>query len=466
MTDSEHLKTRPRVLVVDDEPSMREFLGIMLKKVGCDLHTEANGDEAIALLDRDADFGVVITDLRMPGKATGLDVLRHAKMVAPSAQVIVMTAFATPETAIAALKEGAYDYLTKPFRIDEVRAVLERALEKHGLLAENLYLRAELKEQSSYGEIIGSSAAMKKVFSLIDRVAPSRTTVLIQGESGTGKELVARAIHDRSGVEGEFVPVNCGAIPENLIEAELFGYVKGAFTGAESNREGLFQAAEGGTLFLDEVGELPLATQVRLLRVLQEKKIRRVGDNKELDVDARIVAATNLDLREEVEAGRFREDLYYRLAVIAVDVPPLRRRPSDVRLLLEHYISKYAKNLGSEVEGLEQEALQLLLKYSYPGNVRELQNIVERAVTLELGTLITTDVLPPHVVNTTRAEGGSAIELGDDGVNLDAILEDIERQYLVQALDVTNGNRTEAAKLLNISFRSIRYRLRKFGFDD
>ncbi len=461
-----HEPTATRVLVVDDEPSMREFLDILLRKLSYDCDLASSGEEAIERVDA-AEYAAVITDLKMEGPLGGLDVLRHIKEVSPSTQVIVMTAFATPETAVQALKQGAYDYLTKPFRIDLVRAVIERAVEKSTLLSENLYLRRALEGQHGYEEMVGASPAIKKVFQLIERVAPSRTTVLIQGESGTGKELVARAIHERSGLKGPFIPVNCGAIPENLIEAELFGYVKGAFTGADADRDGLFQAANGGTLFLDELGELPSGTQVRLLRVLQEKMVKPVGGHTERPTDVRIVAATNRDLRAEVDAGRFREDLFYRLAVISIDVPPLRRRPSDVRLLLEHYVRKYASEIGSEVVGLEKEALHHLLAYAYPGNVRELQNIVERAVTLELGTLVTTESLPAHVIGGRASSTKSPpLEWTESGANLEEILESVERDYLVRALELTDGNRTEAAKLLHISFRSIRYRLRKYGFGD
>ena len=456
----------PRLLVVDDEQSMREFLSVLLRRMDIEVQAVPSGDEAIRQITPDCQFAVVITDLKMPGTAGGLDVLRHVKSVTPATQVVVMTAFATPETAISAIREGAYDYITKPFKVDEARIVVQRAIEKHALLSENLYLRTRVEERSSYANIIGTSDAMKRVFSLIDRVAPTKTTVLLQGESGTGKELVARAIHERSGLSGEFVAINCGAIPENLVEAELFGYLKGAFTGADSDRRGLFEAASGGTLFLDEVGELPLATQVRLLRALQERTIKRVGDTKEREVDVRIVAATNRDLRGEIDAGRFREDLYFRLNVISIELPPLRKRPGDTKLLIEHYVRKYASEIGNPVEGVEAEAMRALLEYSYPGNIRELQNIIERAVTLEMTNLVTMESLPSTVTEPPNETSSRRFELTKDGVSLDLILETVERDLLEQALALTDGNRTEAAKLLDISFRSIRYRLQKYGFED
>lgn len=452
----------PPVLVVDDEPSLREFLSIFLRKQGLEVETAEDGAEAIARVTSDQRYSLVLTDLKMPGEASGLDVLRHVKDVAPATQVVVMTAYATPETAISAIRDGAYDYITKPFKVDQARAVVRRGLEKYRLIAENLYLRRAL-DADPFDEMVGTSTPMRQVFQLVQRVAPTQTTILLQGESGTGKELVARAIHARSNRSGEFVPVNCGAIPENLIEAELFGYVKGAFTGAESNRAGLFEAATDGTLFLDEIGELPLNTQVRMLRALQERRIKPVGGTKEVPVNVRILAATNRDLRADVEAGLFREDLFYRLNVINIEIPPLRDRPGDIKLLLEHYLRRFAEQLGNPVEGLDAESLRLLLDYGYPGNVRELQNIMERAVTLEMSPLITTSSLPPHVAEQKQAGDSKAFNVTADGVDLDAILGSVEEDLIRQALDLTDGNRTEAAKLLGVTFRSFRYRLDKYG---
>ena len=443
---------------------MREFLTILLRKLGQECDEAASESEAIQRID-EGGLDVVITDLRMDEETSGLRVLQHVKQVSPATQVIVMTAFASPETAIEALKRGAYDYLTKPFKVGQVRAVIERAVEKARLLSENLMLREQLESQLSYGDIVGRSSAMREMFEMVGRVAPTPTTVLIQGESGTGKELVARAIHDRSGREGEFVPVNCGAIPESLIEAELFGYVKGAFTGAATDSDGLFVTADGGTVLLDEVGELPLGTQVRLLRVLQEMMVKPVGGSRERPVDVRILAATNRDLRDEVAAGRFREDLFYRLNVITLELPPLRERGGDVALLLERFVDHFAKHVGRNIVGIRADALEALLDYDYPGNVRELQNIVERAVALETSDLITPAVLPRHILGGADSSTARSFRVTHEGVDLDAILGSVEKSLLTQALELTDGNRTAAAKLLGISFRSIRYRLEKFDMD-
>ena len=323
------LDERPRVLIVDDEQSMREMLRIMIKTEGCDTETAPRGEEAIKKLEAGERYSVVLTDLKMPG-ASGLDVLRAVKRHDPACQVVLMTAFATAETALEALREGAYDYMIKPFKRDQAVSVVRRALEKFSLIRENFYLREALEGKHNLGKIIGKSEAMRRVFQMIERVAPTPSTILITGESGTGKELVAQAVHEKSDVSsGPFIPINCGAIPENLIESELFGHKKGAFTGAVGDKQGMFAAASGGTIFLDEIGELPLQTQVNFLRVLQEKKVKPVGSAREVPVDCRIIAATNRDLREEIAEGRFREDLFYRLNIIPIDLPPLRERDGD-----------------------------------------------------------------------------------------------------------------------------------------
>ncbi len=451
------------ILIVDDEQSIREFLSIMLKRQDYEYEVASNSKEALAKLD-EMQFSLVLTDLRMDDTEAGLDILKHVKATDPACQVIVMTAFASAETAISAIREGAYDYINKPFKLEEVRAVIERALEKYELISENLYLKSQL-DVGSFGEVVGKSESIRRVFDMIERVAPTKTTVLLTGESGTGKELFARALHRRSNLDGPFVPVNCGAIPENLIESELFGYKKGAFTGANQDRDGLFVAASGGTLFLDEVGELPLTTQVRMLRAIQEKKVKPVGSNEEVAVDVRIIAATNRDLQEEVDEGRFREDLFYRLNVISIELPPLRQREGDIRLLIEHYVHKYAEEIGNDVDGVESDALRLLIHYDYPGNVRQLQNIIERAVTLERGSMITVDSLPTSVTRATVSETDSVLHLPEEGVNIDEVMERVENALITQALELTDGNRTEAAKLLGISFRSMRYRLQKHGIE-
>ena len=389
------MSARARILVVDDERSMQEFLEICFRGQGYDVATAGDVDTALALIDAD-DYDVVLSDLQMSGRS-GLDLLHAVRETSPETAVILITAFATTETAIAAMKEGAYDYVTKPFKVDELRLVVEKALEKKLLSRENRRLRSELQSQLRQRDLIGTSAAMHRVYELVSQVAETRTNVLISGESGTGKELVARAIHARSDRRDRpFVAINCGAIPENLLESELFGHVKGAFTGAVSGKEGLFETADGGTLLLDEVGELPASLQVKLLRVLQERTIRRVGGTSDRRVDVRILAATNRRLEQEVAGGRFREDLYYRLNVIQIALPPLRERREDIPLLVQHFVEKYARELGKPIRGVGAAAAERLLAYPYPGNVRELENAIERAVALSRDGEIGPDALPPQ----------------------------------------------------------------------
>ncbi len=453
---------RARILVVDDERSMQEFLEICFRRDGYDVATAGTVDEALAQLDAD-DFDVVISDLQMPDR-TGLDLLHAVREVSPETVVILVTAFATTETAIAAMKEGAYDYVTKPFQVDEIRLVVEKALEKKLLSRENRRLRSELQSQLRLRELIGTSSAMHRVYELVGQVAETKTNVLISGESGTGKELVARAIHARSDRRDRpFVAINCGAIPENLLESELFGHVKGAFTGAVSGKEGLFETADGGTLLLDEIGELSPALQVKLLRVIQDRTIRRVGGTSDRRVDVRILAATNRRLEDEVAAGRFREDLYYRLNVIQISLPPLRDRLEDVPLLVQHFVEKYARELGRPIRDVSPEALAPLLTYPYPGNVRELENVIERAVALSRDGSIGVDALPPQVLRPPEAASAARIPSG--GVDLETLVNDYERGLLLEALQRAGGVKKRAAQLLGVSFRSFRYRLEKLGLD-
>ena len=453
----------PRVLVADDERGMRDFLEIFFRREGMEVATAANVAEARALLDAD-DFDLVMTDVQMPGES-GIALLRSVKEASPETVVIVMTAFATTETAIEAMKQGAYDYLTKPFKIDEVRLVVGKALEKKLLTVENKRLKSELRTQAKQRVLIGTSAAMQRVYDLMAQVAPTRTSVLVCGESGTGKELVARGIHDQSDRrEKPFVAVNCGAIPENLLESELFGHVKGAFTGAVNNKPGLFEVAHGGTLFLDEVGELPQTLQVKLLRALQEKQVRRVGGNADTAVDVRIVTATNRDLHADAQAGRFREDLYYRLNVIQITLPPLRERMEDVPLLAQHFLEKFAREQGRPPCQLAGAALTRMLAYDFPGNVRELENTIERAVALCRGDEIGPDLLPAALLAPRTAPAG-AVELPASGASLDDMMDAFEREILLAALAKTGGVKKRAAQLLGITFRSMRYRLEKLGLD-
>jgi two-component system response regulator PilR (NtrC family) len=451
-----------RILVVDDERSMREFLEILFRREGYDVVTAGDVDGALTAVESD-DYDIVITDIQMPGRS-GLDLLHAVREVAPETAVIMITAFATTETAIQAMKEGAYDYITKPFKVDEIRVVVEKALEKQLLATENRRLRSELRTQRRYRSLIGNSAAMQRIYELIGQVAETKTSVLISGGSGTGKELVARAIHESSDRQDKpFVAVNCGAIPENRLESELFGHVKGAFTGAMQNKSGLFETADGGTLFLDEVGELPVSLQVKLLRAIQEKRIRRVGGTSDRGVDVRILSATNRCLEDDIASGRFREDLYYRLNVIQIALPPLRDRMDDLPLLVQYFLEKYSAELGKPVNEISDEAIAVLQGYHYPGNVRELENAIERAVALARGPRIECESLPSSLVRPPETSAPSRIP--PEGVELEALVSDYERGLIREALMRTGGVKKHAAHLLGVSFRSLRYRLEKLGLD-
>ena len=453
-----------RILVVDDELSMRELLEIFFLKEGHEVDVAADGLAGVERL-LEQEYDLVLTDLRMPG-THGMVVLERACELYPDTPVIVMTAYASTETAIKAMKLGAYDYFTKPFKLDEVKVVIDKALERRALVRENHQLRQALDARDRFQGIIGRSQPMREVFGLIKRVARTRTNVLILGESGTGKELVARAIHMQSERrERPFLVINCAAIPENLLESELFGHRRGTFTGATSDREGLFQAADGGTLLLDEIGEMPLGMQVKLLRVLQERKVKAVGDLRETPVDVRVIAATNRDLAAEVRGGRFREDLYYRLNVISLELPPLRDRPSDIPLLAHHFLRKYAKEFQKPLRDIDPDAMQLLLAHPFSGNVRELENLIERAAALEDNDRITPRSLPQTLRRPSAEptpQPAEAFTVPPGGIDLENVVGDVERQLIEQALARTGGKKKEAARLLGITFRSLRYRLAKF----
>lgn len=450
-------KNKYQLLVVDDEQSMREFLTIMLEREGYSVHCASDGEQAVQLLQQHA-YDLILSDIRMP-KLSGLELLHQVKELGTDTIVIMMTAFSTTEQAVAAMKEGAYDYLHKPFKNDEIRLVISNALNHRQLRQENYRLHSALDKRFSFDCLIGKSVAMQELYLLIEKVAKTNVTILISGESGTGKELVARAIHHNAlGAGAPFVPVNCGAIPENLLESELFGHEKGAFTGAIATKFGLFETAENGTIFLDEIGELPLAMQVKLLRVLQEKQIRRVGGNIDIDVNSRVLAATNIDLAQAVAGGKFRQDLFYRLNVIHVDIPPLWQRKEDIPLLVHSFCKSLAPQ--REVE-ISPQLMQRLLNYNWPGNVRELENVIERCLVLEDGVVLTEASLPPQMLCT--CPGLEACQLPEDGLDLEEYLQKIEKQLLVQALERCKGVRKHAAKLLHLSFRSIRYRLDKLG---
>jgi two-component system, NtrC family, response regulator PilR len=451
----------PRLLLVDDEPSLREMLGILFRRDGFEVVAQPGfrlGVEAVRQSPRP--FAVVLTDLVMPD-GSGLELLTAAKERDVATQVVVMTAHSTVEAAVDAMRRGAYDFITKPFANAEISALVSKAFEKRAIVAENEQLRAKVRHLEKR-EMFGSGAQAKRIGEIVRKAAATRTTVLITGESGTGKELVARALHNQSErATGPFLVVNCGALPEALMESELFGHEKGAFTGAQRTSPGLFRDADGGTLLLDEVGELPAALQVKLLRVLQERRVRSVGASAEVSVDVRVLAATNRDVEADVRAGKFRQDLYYRLNVIRIEVPPLRERREDVATLAEQFVARFSSELGKQVRGLEADAIRALEVYSFPGNIRELENMMERAVALASSTAIGLGDLPPEVSGLSGSPAPLLAQLPPDGCALDSVLGEVERRLMLQALERTGGVRKTASKLLGISFRSLRYRLEK-----
>ncbi len=446
-----------RVLIVDDELSMREMLAILLKKEGLDVRTAASRAEAARTLG-EGPVDLVLTDVKLPD-GDGLEILRQVKAAAPATPVVVMTAFGTTEMAVGARKLGAEAYILKPFDVDELRIVVRDALANRSLREENVRLKREVGQANGLDRVIGVSEVMASLFEMVRAIAPTSSTVLITGESGTGKELVAHAIHGLSGrAEGPFVSVNCGALTETLLESELFGHVKGAFTDARQSKKGLFEAAIGGTLFLDEVGETSLAMQVKLLRALQERRIRRVGGTEETEVDVRVIAATNAPLEEYVKQKRFREDLFYRLQVIPIVTPPLRERREDIPLLAEHFTLRFARQMGKGVAKVSQEAMQLLRAFSWPGNVRQLENVIERAVALETTEAVLPERLPDNIRSPQRSEPLPAI---GNGFSLDDFMLSVEARLLNEALERAAGDRAQAAQLLGISSRSLRYLIQK-----
>jgi two-component system response regulator PilR (NtrC family) len=456
---------KDKILVADDEQSMREFLDIMLKKEGYKVSLASNGEEVTKLVENDL-FDLVLMDIRMP-KLDGISALKKIKANTPETIVIMITAYASADTAIKAMKEGAYDYITKPFKVEEIKLIIKNALEKKNLQKENILLKQAVRDRFHFGNIIGQSPKMVALYDLLEKVSPTKTNILITGESGTGKELVAKAIHYNSPrKEKPFVTLNCGAIPESLIESELFGHMKGAFTDAIATKKGLFEVADEGTIFLDEISELPLLMQVKLLRVLQDKEFKRVGGTEDIRVDVRIIAATNKELEEAVKEKRFREDLFYRLNVIQIKLPPLRDRREDIQILANHFLKKYSQELSKNILKISPEALQILLNYEYPGNVRELQNIIERAVALESSSDLTAHNLSSYLSEQPLLRKGPIdIEIPNDGIDLEKMVEDLERTLLLKALDKTKGIKKKAAELLHINFRSMRYRLEKYGLN-
>jgi DNA-binding NtrC family response regulator len=454
------------ILIVDDEKSLRDFLVIMLEEEGYKVTTASGVDKAIKLI-RENIFDLILTDIRM-GSSNGLDVLDAAQKILPETPVVMMTAYASAETAVTAMKKGAYDYISKPFKIEDIQLIVKNALEKRKLATENRLLKTVLNDRFQLINIIGKSAAIQKVFDLVDKVSQSNATVLITGESGTGKELIAKAIHFNGYRKNyPFVSINCGALPENLLESELFGYEKGAFTGADSVKLGLMESANKGSFFLDEVGDAPLSTQVKLLRVLQENEITRLGSTQSTPVDLRIIAATNTNLSSLVEQKFFREDLFYRLNVIPIHLPPLRERKEDIPDLVEFFINKYnARHNKTHIQGINSDALKIFERYPWPGNVRELENVIERAVVLETEKRIGKTSLPDELLGKLSPDKIQVPELNQTNMDLEKTLDQIEKKMIANALMNSNGMINKAAQKLNLSFRSMRYRIEKHKLKD
>ena len=447
------------LLIVDDEVSLRDFLTIVFEEDGCRVETAATlADGRAAIQKNEPDL--VLCDLMLPD-GSGLDLLREAKAQNPLIAVIMITAHTSTKSAVEALKAGAFDYIAKPFDIDELKIIVRNAVERKELENENIHLRSALEERFTFANIIGRSTRMQEIFSIVQRIAPTMSTVLISGESGTGKELIARAIHYNSGRRGKFVSINCGALPETLLESELFGHERGAFTGAIREKRGLFHEADRGTIFLDEIGETSTAMQIKLLRVLQDRVVRRVGSNTETQVDVRVIAATNQDLSDSIKNGTFREDLFYRINVIPIALPALRQRKEDIPLLAEHFIAKFCANLGVPQKKISTDAMRALEKYHWPGNVRELENVIERMIALERSDVLTTKALPEAILL-----GGSmpdvTFDLPPDGISLQDHLEAIGKIFMLKALERSGGVQTQAAELLRMSFRSFRYYAKKY----
>ena len=453
----------PRILVVDDERSMRELLAIVLRREGYEVLLAENGRAAIDLLEREP-VDLLISDIKMPD-LSGVDVLRAAKKIDQDILGIMITAFASTETAVEAMRLGACDYLSKPFDIDLLKMKVREKIENRQLKQENVLLKRTLGLSHQFTNIIGRSETMLDVFKMIETVARTNSTILLTGESGTGKGLVAQAIHFHSlRRDKPMVSLNCGAMPENLLESELFGHMRGSFTGADTNKKGLLEVAERGTVFLDEIGEMSAVMQVKLLRVLQERRFRRVGGLEELQADIRVIAATNQDLARAISEGRFREDLYYRINVIPIALPPLRERREDIPLIAEHFLAKYTEQMDKEISGITHEAMKLLVQHDWPGNIRELENVMERAVALELSPAILPESLPAGIRGESPRSVAAPVEgLPEAGFDLEAHVKEIEMSYISEALKRAGGVQVKAAELLGMSFRSFRYYVKKYN---
>jgi two-component system response regulator PilR (NtrC family) len=456
-----------RILIVDDEEGLRKVLQLLLKKEGYDVTVASGGTEALECLDREV-FDAVISDIKMPGMS-GIELLKNVRARDPQIPVIIMTAFASLDTAIEAVNQGAFHYFVKQAKNEEIKLVVRRALEMRRLRAENKYLKHELKKTLKPRTIIGASPRIQEVFETVRKVAKADSTVLLCGESGTGKELFARQIHQWSKrATGPFVSINCGALPENLLESELFGHVRGSFTGAVKDKEGLFQVARGGSFFLDEVGETTQAIQVKLLRILQEREIIPVGGSKPVKVDVRVIAATNADLEREVERGNFRADLFYRLNVIPVTLPPLRERREDIPLIVAHFLQQYCEVSERPLMDIEDAAMEALIHYEWPGNVRELENVIERGVILEEGQCLAVDSLPERVLARPGlfpgAIGGTGSDVRPDG-SLEGTLEDVERDYMMKVLEITGWQKKKASSILGINSSTLYRKIQRYGLE-
>ena len=449
-----------RLLLVEDDEQYAEMIMLQMKSAGYDVTHASSGAEALTKLESGT-CDLILSDILMPGMS-GLEMLDEIERRGVAVPVIVMSAYGSVDTAIQALKKGAYDYVSKPFKKDELLLAIRKLEEREMLRRTIVKLEQKLRHEEQFDDIVGQSAGMREVFAMVRKVAPYRTTILVTGESGTGKELVARALHRNSRrVNRPFVVLNCAAIPEQLLESELFGHVRGAFTDAHAEKKGLFEEADGGTLFLDEIGELPLSLQVKLLRTLQDGVVRKLGATKSAKVDVRLIAATAQRLDREVEAGKFREDLYYRLNVVQITLPPLRDRVSDIEQLISHFIRKTNQRLGTEIEAVDVEARKALLAYSWPGNVRELENAIERASVLSDGVVITRHCLPDKIAGLKSARPRSEVH----GLSIKKAVRALEEDFIRAALLKTGGNRTQAAKILEISHRALLYKIREYGVD-
>jgi len=450
-----------KILAIDDEKNILEVIKIMFEKDGHIVFTALRGYEGIGKIKSNL-CDIVISDIRLPD-ISGINVLKEIKNIDKTIPVIMITAYASTSSAVQAMKFGAEDYVVKPFDIDELRMVVENVYEKRKLQIENRRLRQQIEEKYSFGNMVGKSKSMKDIFMLIRKVAPLDSTVLITGESGTGKDLIAKSIHYQSRrKDNNFVSINCASIPETLLESELFGFKRGAFTGAVNDSKGLFKEANKGTLFLDEIGEMPVSLQAKLLRALQDKKIRPLGSSEETDVDVRIIAASNHNLRKRIKKGYFREDLFYRLNVISIEIPPLRERQEDIPLLLNHFISEYNKKLNKNIEGIEKEVLDLFYNYDWPGNVREMEHLIERMLILEEGDKLTTENLPSHFKEKLTQKTEDIPLIKDNNFNLEDYIDNLKSKIIKKALTQTKGNKKKAAKILGISYRSFRYYFNKY----